>query len=49
MGKSTSEDQFLLLDPDSDIVISDESQIAIIKISYWEPIGHHYILSRSGR
>ena len=46
MGKSTSEDQFLLLDPDSDTVISDESQIAnmfndfycniknILKISY---------------
>ena len=54
MGKSTSEDQFLLLDPDSDTVISDESQIAnmfndyycniknILKISYWEPIDHHY-------
>ena len=55
MGKSTSEDQFLLLDPDSDTVISDESQIAnmfndyycniknILKITYWEPIDHHYL------
>ena len=55
MGKSTSEDQFLLLEPNSDTVISDESQIAnmfndyycniknILKISYWEPIDHHYL------
>ena len=55
MGKSAFEDQFLLLDPDSDTVISDQSQIAnmfndyycniknILKISYQEPIDHHYL------
>ena len=55
MGKFSSEDKFLLLDPNTDTAVSDEFQIAtmfndyycniknILKISYWEPIDQTYI------